>query len=185
MLKSQKYKRGFTIMELVIAAGIFSIIALFATSSLLVAFRSSRRSNAAQAAMNNLNFMLENMSREIRFGSDYDCGSPGGATDCVSGAQSMNFQFEGKTIQYRKEPDRPYMVRVADGVTSQISGDANIDRLRFYVSGTDPSDGLQPRVTIVIVGKAGVVQTNDNQAEKGDPSNFIIQDTVTQRKEDI
>lgn len=179
--KSTHKKKGFTLLEILIAVGIFSLIALFATGSLVVVFGSNRKSNAIQSVMTNLNFAVENMSREIRFGWRYHCGSTGSMTvaqDCYVGRDFISFVFEGDQISYRINGTTiERRVGLGNNWDPYISGDVTVERLRFYVIGADSGDNVQPRVTLVIKGSAG--------APGSEGSEFFIQNSLSQRREEI
>lgn len=181
-IERQKKSRGFTLVELLVATGIFTVIAVFATGALIIVFESNRKSNSVQTLMTNLNSGLENMSREIRFGETYHCGAAGALTqprDCILGDDFISFEFEGEQISYRRNGNTiERRIGMGGSWSEYISGNIEVETLKFYVSGTNTSDNLQPRVTVVFAGQAG-----GPTAQGG--SSFVIQNTLTQRKEDI
>lgn len=65
--------KGFTLLEMIVSLGIFSVVAIIAVGSLVRITSLNRQAQTMQAAMNNINYILESMSREMRFGSDYNC----------------------------------------------------------------------------------------------------------------
>jgi len=74
MSKSFKnINRGFTLLEMIVSLGIFSIIAVIAVGSLVRITSLNRQAQSLQAAMNNANYILESFSREMRFGSSFNC----------------------------------------------------------------------------------------------------------------
>ncbi|PIR38848.1 MAG: hypothetical protein COV34_00200 [Candidatus Zambryskibacteria bacterium CG10_big_fil_rev_8_21_14_0_10_42_12] len=178
---------GFTLIELLIAAGIFSIIALFATGSLTSVFNSNRKANSLQAVMTNLNFALEEMSREIRFGTDYRCASSGtNPSNCPSGGSAITFKFDAdadlddEQVTYQfvdSDSDGDFEIerKVGTGSFEPISSDdVRITYARFFVTGAEASNAYQPRITVVIHAVAG---SGDTESE------FTIQNTLVQRKE--
>ncbi len=66
-------KSGFTLLEMIVSMGIFTIVAVIAVGSLVRITSLNRQAQAMQAAMNNINYILESMSREMRFGYKYHC----------------------------------------------------------------------------------------------------------------
>lgn len=185
-----KLSAGFTLIELLIAASIFAIIALFATGSLVSVFNSNRKATSLQNVMTNLNFTFEEMSREIRYGEVYHCGTTGSSNqprNCVAGDTYITFQFDEdddsdlEQIEYEiiSKPGGVYgLTREVDngGADELISGDVDITYARFYVTGAATGDNLQPKVTIVIHAKAGAGNTE---------TEFTLQTTLVQRKEEI
>lgn len=175
--------KGFTLIELLIAAAVFSIIAVFATGSLVIIFGSSRKSNAVQAVMTNLNFALENMSREIRFGQVYHCGSgaPTVANDCMAGSAEISFKFDEdddgvlEDVYYRfTGSDLERRVGSSGAWQVVVSNDVRITSGRFYVLGSSSTDTEQPRVRIILAGQAG-------RSGTASESSFYLQNTLVQR----
>lgn len=73
MLKNYSNKQGFTLLEMIVSLGVFSIIAVIAVGSLVRITSLNRQAQSLQSAMNNINYILESISREMRFGSAFSC----------------------------------------------------------------------------------------------------------------
>lgn len=106
-----KRSNGFTLVELIVSLGIFTAVMFIATGALLSIINVNKKAQAQQSAINNINFALENMARNIRTGSRYICSnrdidvltqstysqvgnniSPSGdGQDCVSGDTTLEF----------------------------------------------------------------------------------------------
>ncbi len=69
------YSRGFTLLEMIVSLGIFMIIAVIAVGSLVRITSLNRQAQSLQSAMNNVNYVLESMSREMRVGYHFHCGT--------------------------------------------------------------------------------------------------------------
>ena len=67
---------GFTLIEMMVAVSIFAIVALIATSTLMLIMDASRRADATRSLVDNLNFALDSMSDKIRGGNNFS-GTPG------------------------------------------------------------------------------------------------------------
>ncbi|MCL5782023.1 MAG: type II secretion system GspH family protein [Patescibacteria group bacterium] len=67
--------RGFTLLEMLVSLGIFTVVAVIAVGSLVKITDLNRRTQALQSAMNNMNFVTEAMTREMRVGTKYFCDS--------------------------------------------------------------------------------------------------------------
>lgn len=65
--------KGFTLLEMIVSMGIFTIVAVIAVGSLVRISSLNRQAQALQAATNNINYILESMSRELRVASTYYC----------------------------------------------------------------------------------------------------------------
>lgn len=87
--------RGFTLVEIVVSLAIFSIVAVVALGALLKIVNSNQKAQAIQSSISNLNFALDTMSRELRVGTDYYCGSFSGNTlsapSACSGGSQISF----------------------------------------------------------------------------------------------
>ncbi len=68
---AKKKNGGFTLMEIVVAVGIFGMVVLMISSIFMVAFFGHRRILALQSLQDNLRFSVEAMAREIRVGTGF------------------------------------------------------------------------------------------------------------------
>ena len=75
--KEKPHKQGFTLIEMLIAVSIFSIVVVMGIGALLVSGESLRKTTLTRAAMENVNIAMESMSKRMRTGSFYYCGSGG------------------------------------------------------------------------------------------------------------
>ncbi len=66
---------GFSLIEMIVSLGIFSIIVTTAVGALLVLISANQRLQGEQSVMTNLSFALDSMTREIRTGYNYYCDS--------------------------------------------------------------------------------------------------------------
>lgn len=180
-----KKNRGFTLVELLVAVGVFLVVMTISLGSVISIIESGRKAKTLKAVMTNLNFTLEVMSREIKFGTDYHCGitssnppSPQNCTgqsvppdDAITFLTSNDthtiYRLNGSQIEKSVDGGSTYV-----GVTSP---EITIEDLKFYVFGTG-TDGLQPRVLILIRGYAG--------GQRASGSRFTLQSMVSQRVRD-
>jgi len=73
ILKKKSYVCGFTLIEMIVSMGIFTVVAVIAVGALLHIVNTNNQAQTLQTAMNNAGFALDAMSREIRVGSSYRC----------------------------------------------------------------------------------------------------------------
>lgn len=66
-------RAGFTLIEIIVSLGIFTIVAVVAMGAFLKVIDANKKSQSLKTAINNVNFALESMSRELRVGSNYYC----------------------------------------------------------------------------------------------------------------
>ena len=180
---------------MIIAVALFSIVMLVCVSALLSLVSANRKAQALQAVMNNLNITLDGMSRNIRMGSNYHCGSTGTLTlpqDCAnSGDTYFAFVPYGKTIadplivySYNASSHRIEKQTNNGSLLPITAPEVTIDDMHFYVIGTargcnvNPCDTVQPKVVIVITGTAPVANSKVR-------SSFHVQVTAVQRLLDL
>jgi len=183
---------GFTIIEMIVAVAIFSVIMVVAVGALLSVISANRKAQSLQSIVNNLNLSLEEMVRTIRVGTTYHCGSSGDKTatqDCPDlGESYLAFEHSGGdplSIQdqyvYRLTTDNQIERSISGINDSEFSPvtapEAVIEQLTFYVTGTENNDNLQPRVIIIVSGYA--------QIDEKTRTDFNLQTAVSQRLPDF
>lgn len=65
--------KGFTLIEMMVAVGLFAIVMLIATAVIFSIINGNRKSQTINTVVNNLNFSLESMIRDIKTGYWYSC----------------------------------------------------------------------------------------------------------------
>ena len=178
--RRQSFGRGFTLIELMTAVSIFIVVMTISMGSIIGVFDANRKSRSLKAVLNNLNLTVESMSREMRFGKNYHCGS-GLVTDpqnCPSGDTLISFlssdsvqityRLNGTIIEKQVGSGGNYIAVTAPEIT--------IDNLTFYTLGAGIGNTLQPKTIIIIKSHTG--------ANKG-RSDFTLQTLVSQRALDI
>jgi len=194
MYSGYRTQRGFTLIEMMVAVTIFSMVLLMGVGSILVIVDANRKAQSLKSAMNNLNFTLETISRNVRVGTNYHCAqnipngvAAGNPRDCTGEPElalesqygspsTVNDQLiyswdEGDQAIYRQTlgPSGPRVRLTAEEV--------KITAMTFYVDGAQSSsDGVQPRVLMRIAGYAEV---------GGIRSDFHMQTGITQRILDL
>jgi prepilin-type N-terminal cleavage/methylation domain-containing protein len=186
--KINKYQKGFTLIEMMISMTIFSVIVVVGLEAVLSSVDQHTRSQDMRSVMDNLNFSLEDMSRNIRLGTNFHCMNPGESSvsgtpvpqDCSGGSNQIVFTgVTGPNITYTISPPSSGVVQV----TKQIGAgsiqvftlpEVTLDYYKsgFVVVGAPVGDGLQPVVNIGLSGKV---------TYKGTDSSFSIQTTVASR----
>ncbi len=191
-----KARRAFTLIEMMVAVSIFAIVMLVGVGALLSLIQANARAQAINSVMNNLNAALESMSRTIRVGTTYHCEtSPvppppsvlAMAKDCAGGGGVL-LAFEGSNgnpndandqVVYRlngKQLERSLLAGVNGSFVALTAPEVSIDQFNFYVVGSAPGDGVQPRVLVRIQGSAQV---------PGGKTTFTVQASVVERLLDI
>ena len=92
-------KSGFTLIEIIVSLGVFSVVLMIAVGALLVLIVSNRQLQDEQSVLSNLSFALDSMTREIRTGSNYFCAASNSATAGLGGANRSIFRESGSVAQ--------------------------------------------------------------------------------------
>lgn len=180
MKKNITKARGFTLIELLTALSIFTVVMVISMGSILGVFDANRKSRSLKTVVTNLNLAMENMSKEIKFGDTYHCGSGNLAApqNCASGGSQLSFlDSEGERITYSLSSGA--IVREVGGSNDILyltAPDATIDSLSFYVLGAGTDNSLQPKVIIKIKAHVGTDKSR---------TDFTLQTLVSQRELDI
>lgn len=188
-------ERGFTLIEMIVAVGLFAVVMLVSTAALLALVGANRKAHALQSVMNNFSVALDGMVRSVRMGSEYHCGAgditlPQSCEDgdtklafkpyCEENCDALNrwvyvydnngtFCGQGRLCKSENNGSTYYAV---------TAGDVSIVDFTFYVVGTTRSDTIQPKVVVAVSGTAG---GNDIKTQ----TSFSIQATAVQRILDI
>jgi len=80
----KKKNAGYTIIETMIAVSLFIIIIMTGMNSLLNANMLHQKSQNMRSIMDNLSFVLEDMSRNLRTGTNYHCFVAGDAIPSIT-----------------------------------------------------------------------------------------------------
>jgi prepilin-type N-terminal cleavage/methylation domain-containing protein len=170
-----KKSKGITLIELIVAMGIFSVIIVIVVSLFAATLRGYRKSAALQNVQENARFLLDFMTKEIRQSTIISVVGAGG--------------YHGYTLNI-KRPDDTEITYIFDGTNIQRLGggaDGAINSQQvmvsggFFISGTTGgtgADSFQPKVTISLK-----VQTQATKAEER--ASIDLQATLSQRILDI
>ena len=176
MIKNQKSKiknYGFTLIELIVALGVFMAVMTITLSAFLNIMDIQKKTEAFRKVNDNLNFAMEAIMREIREGKGYISASCSGAGFCFTSKDGKAIKYELNAGGYieRKEATGDWVRMTSDGIKiTNLSFSARGEAA--YASG----DRQQPLVVISIGGESG-------EKEKL-KSKLNLQATVSQRKLD-
>jgi len=166
--KNLNFKKAFTLPEILVSLFIFSI----AITLLIPIFINISRSYRAIAgfinAQNNLRFVLESMTREIKEGTDYQKPSEGVFSFVNQDNKEVQYLLNDNII-YRSEDDTIYPLT-----------DNRLKVKDFKVVLHCPDNDLtcQPRVTFIIK----IEPASKTESEKFSSFSFTLQTSITQRK---
>lgn len=161
-------QKGFTLIEIIVAVGLFSIVMSMAAGAYLLMVGVNQQAKSISTGIDNLAFALESMARTIRTGTAFSCGTSLNLGDCSSSGNSSFSLVDqnGSTVTYSLTPlgssqyiQKRTVTSATPPVTSTVSlTDAtlvNITAMTFALSGATPASGgdvKQPYVVIVVSG---------------------------------
>jgi len=189
--------KAFTLVEMMVAVALFAIVMVIATSAILSIIDGNKKSQAIDSVINNLDFSVDSMVRDIKTGYDYQCDDGQGNSAPCDPTSPVSYITLNSTLA---SPDRDY--GNASQVTYRLDTDTgtimktycdtdisvtdpsacvvtipltapeiDITKLQFYVNGPQPGMG-QPSVFLVIQGEANIA---NNQVTQFNLQTFISQ----------
>ncbi|HET8581479.1 MAG TPA: type II secretion system protein [Candidatus Paceibacterota bacterium] len=191
---------GFTLVEMLVSIALFSVVMLVCTGSLLALVAANKKAQALHSVMENLNIATDSMVRAVRMGSAYHCGSlgdPSTTRDCTSGDSYFWFEpfngWPGEEVYYFADDGngigRLYRAEsTQSGVAANpstgvpvTSAEVNLTSVQFFVYGSTPQEGTQPKVVIIFKGEANTGNASDPTSQ----TSFTVQATASQRALDL
>lgn len=189
---------GYTIIETMIAVSIFLVVIMYGMGALLNANLLHRKSQDLRSVMDNLSFIMEDISRNLRTGYNYQCfidGQPlgfsklGAPRSCASGwaiafeaATGNKDSYSDQWVYYISNDGKIF--KSIDGAVSFVqltSDEITIDPdpiSGFSVLGAEPPSG-NTQQPLVIIKLIGTITT------KNIVTPFSLQTAVSQRLLDI
>ena len=189
---NKNLKNGFSLVEMLVAVAVFMMVVTVAMGALMSIINPNRKARAIQSVVSNVNFVIESISKDIRMGNDYYCGTKQQVKDCSSGgSDSVNYISPYSIDRVYYHFTSPTESTTGKGYLSKCSSndnnscnsnpgshnyspitspDVNVLSLKFYVV---RHEGVQPKVVIIMEGEAGSM-TNIK-------SKFSLQTTASQR----
>ena len=181
-------QNGFTIIETMIAVSLFLIVVVIGIGSLLNTTSLNRKSQDTRSIMDNLSFIMEDMSKNLRTGYDYHCSNSlsnlSTPLSCASDGGIISFKSssDGSQWVYEILSDGTLQKSVSGGIAGTFvvltPPEIIIDPASgFLVTGAETGDNLQPFVTIKLIGTI----TSENNVV----TPFSLQTSISQRLIDI
>lgn len=175
LMKSNR-SSGYTLVELIVAIGLFSFVMTLSSGAYLMMIGLNRKAQGVATGINDFSFALETMARDIRTGSAYSCGGLG---DCPNGASSFSFLNRNGTLVTYSLSGSTLIKTISSAQSTLTDPSVTISSLTFYAYGTRPvpTDYQQPRVVIIV---SGTVSTGAGKEES-----FTVETAATMRGTDI
>lgn len=193
---------GFTLIEMLVSLALFTVVAVIALGTLLSLISGNSRVVGEQSVLTTLSFIIDSMSREIRTGSEYYCGSVSQVTAAsVTGSSTVvrncfdafypgiSFREAGESITggtsnnrvaYYFQNNMIYRKVGTNTGVPIVANDVRVIDAKFMVTGATPlgkgTDKQQPSVTMYITAQASSSDLTRS---------FTVESTVVQRPLDI
>lgn len=142
-----KNSRGFTLIELIVSFSIFVVLITLTTGTFIQALKTQGVVSGLSASMNEVSFVTEQMTREIRTGTNF--------SNVDSEKKTIRFiNANREQVFYRYIDKRIERCSLPAGTTGECiykaltSPSVKIANLRFRLENTRPAEGA-PRITIV------------------------------------
>ena len=193
MAINNKYKKGYTLIEILVAVGIFFAIIAAPTSFLTGSFKGQQRALSSQALVNNISYTLEYMSRSIRMAKKDDIGE----VDCLLEEENEKVNYEKTArggLKFRNYKDECQEFFLEEGRLKEwkkvggqeatenylTSDDLKIEEFKIgSIDSWDQDDNEQPRVTLFL--KVRGMHSADPQLQPV----IEFQTTISQRNLDV
>lgn len=179
--------KAFTLIELMVAVLIFSLIITAVSGIFISSLKSQRRTLTYQKVLDQTSYVLEYMSRTLRMAKKDLTGvcniTPSKSnyekTRAGNGLKFMNYKDECWEffIENNQLKERRKIGTFAEETLDLTSGELKITALNFNLKGESQNDDDQPRVTFSLSAKGADFIS--------DQPDIKIQTTVSQRNLDV
>lgn len=140
----QKRSRGFTLVELLVASTIFSMVVVTATGALFQAQHLNTRVQQQQIILDGVNLSMESMIRDIRYGAYYHCEKVAFATT------TANLDLRDN-CPLALDGSLPYGQAL---IFHPVGMPNDGDRVAYYVKQTQFTSSVFKATCVVMVGPA-------------------------------
>ncbi len=157
-ISKKNYHKGFTLIETLVSLALFSVVLVIAGGTVVSVIDVNKRNQAISSVVNNLNYSIDSMIRDMKTGYLYKCEYTGGNTvgslkDDVDIAGTHNNCLDKQSVT----------------LVSTISGQHAVVKYEFV----DPADGsngyiektVYDELTGVATGKYGITDKNNVRIE--------------------
>lgn len=175
--------RGFTLMEVLVALALFSVIITVATNLFLSFQRTSRKTESLEQLTGSARFIVERIAREVREGTvdyeeyatrnvDLQVSHPTTLFLRTSANQQRSFALDNGTITMNDEELTGSGVRVQDVQFTIVPAQ---DPFEFHETTGKFLANAQPRVTILLT-----LDNNKPESDR-DYTKYDVQTTISSR----
>lgn len=177
-----KFGAGFTLLEMIVSIGIFSVLILASINIMLSVSKAQIKSADLQAIQDNIRFSLELITKEMRTGRNYNLSS-----FCATTGSEISFDTAtGEKRIYYRDPVKKAIMRIRGSPSPTCNNaiqftaeEVFIDAFTLSLRGqaVGPSDG-QPIITMSL-------KISSVDPKFGSQTNMNLQTTIVQRTRDL
>lgn len=174
LIKKIKNRKGVSLLELIIAIGIFSIIILSAIGIFQSVVNGQRDAISAQNIQENIRYAMETISREIRMAQKTLNNECNGSSDYIYRTENNTLYFKnmhGECVEYETENNAFKITRDDVAIGFITPNEIIVTNLKFNV--VDGS-ATQPRVSLRMDVEASTSKKEHKQK-------MVIQTTISSR----
>ncbi len=150
-LEPRTCSAGFTLIEMMISAGLFTIIILIGIGAVLTVTSVHKKNQKLRSVIDTISFAMEDIARNARLGSAYNCGTSGG--DC----SVLTYQFSFEQVDGDWDP----VTGIGDEYVYRITGtsdDGILQKSEFgLTSSNDDFYNLLPTEVHIDMAKSGFI----------------------------
>ena len=171
MITHKRDNLGFTLIEMIVSLGVFSVVVTTAVGAMLMLISTNQQLQGEQSVMTNLAFALDTMTREIRTGYNYYCTS---AVNYNAGGAANIFDDDNN-------PETLIGVNTSDCSTGRPNN-AQLQGLSFYEGGDSITGNVSGARRIMYFydedAKTIMRRVGNNDAQAIVSSGLVIQNAV-------
>lgn len=163
-----KANKGFTLLELIVAIGVFSTVISASTGIFISTLTAQRKAIALQNIQDNIRFAAESMAKEIRTGKNFSANPEGTQLNFTNAAgASVVYLLTAGRIEKSSDNGATFLPITADNI--------EVAALKFYLRGEAEGDGLQPKITIS-------AKTRSKNVKIAEQSEMNLETTISVRE---
>ncbi|MCA9359669.1 prepilin-type N-terminal cleavage/methylation domain-containing protein [Candidatus Kaiserbacteria bacterium] len=167
-LVTRKSQKGFTLIEMIVSLGVFSVVITIAVGALLGLISANEQLQAEQSVMTNLSFALDSMTREIRTGTNYFCDE---ANNYSAGGPNNIFD-DGNNID-------SIIGNSVDDCDGRSNSNRKLHGLSFRETGNSITTGSNDRILYFHDSDSGSVNYGKIMRKVGDgPAQSIVSEGI-------
>ncbi|MEK7175314.1 MAG: hypothetical protein AAB693_00710 [Patescibacteria group bacterium] len=160
---------GYTIIETMVSISVFLIAILIGMSALLNANSTQRKANDMRAILDNLSFIMEDISRNLRMGNGYSCDNNNCKKFSFTGSDGNGWSYE---INLDKKVIRDVIKNSISDPVILNSEEIKIDSVNSGFTIINNTTGKQ---SFVIIKLSGEIKSKDVTTP------FSLQTSVSRR----